>query len=194
MAEERFDLSYKGDLAPGADPASVRERLTAVFKLSAAGAERLFTGRPVILKRNADAVAAARFTEVFEQAGAILTVTPLTTESGSEAPDNDTDAASAPDRIPPPRQVSRDRATDAATLSLAAQDGFLEEPRTVNIAAFDTGGLNLVSGRRLEPGGLRAATHADPDTRHRLSLARRDGAADRAQRSRRLTHQPMSTA
>jgi hypothetical protein len=147
MAEERFDLSYKGDLAPGADPASVRERLTAVFKLSAAGAERLFTGRPVIVKRNVDAVAAARFTEVFEQAGALLTVTPLTTESGSEAPDNDTDAASAPDRIPPPQQVSRDRAVGAATLSLAAQDGFLEEPRTVNIAAFDTGGLNLVSGR-----------------------------------------------
>ncbi|CRI65759.1 conserved hypothetical protein [Thiocapsa sp. KS1] len=145
MAEERFDLSYKGDLAPGADPASVRERLTAVFKLNAAGAERLFTGRPVIVKRNADAVAAARFTEVFEQAGAILTVTPLTTESESEAPD--TVPASAPDRIPPPQQVSGDRASGAATLSLAAQDGFLEEPRTVNIAAFDTGGLNLVTGR-----------------------------------------------
>lgn len=147
MTEERFDLSYKGDLAPGADPASVRERLTAVFKLSAAGAERLFAGRPVIVKRNADAVAAARFTEVFEQAGAVLTVIPLATEAAPEVPGNDTDAAAAPERIQSPAQVSLDRGTDAATLSIAAQDGFLEAPRTVNIAAFDTGGLDLVSGR-----------------------------------------------
>jgi hypothetical protein len=55
MAEERFDLSYRGDLVPGADPARVRERLTAIFKLSDAGAQRLFTGRPVIVKRDADA-------------------------------------------------------------------------------------------------------------------------------------------
>ncbi|QVL51356.1 MAG: hypothetical protein KFB96_11710 [Thiocapsa sp.] len=147
MAEERFDLSYRGDLAPGADPARVRERLTALFKLSESGAERLFTGRPVIVKRNADAATTARFTEVFEQAGAILTVTPLDTEAQSRRSGNATDAVSASHRSPPSQPDSSD---DSATPPLAlatTQDGFLEPARTVNIAAFDTGELSLVSGQ-----------------------------------------------
>ncbi|EGV16365.1 hypothetical protein ThimaDRAFT_4310 [Thiocapsa marina 5811] len=153
MEEERFDLSYRGDLAPGADPARVRERLTALFKLSEAGSERLFTGRPVIVKRNADAVATARFTEIFEQAGAVLTVTPLDTQVQSRdsdrSPENATDTPSPPQRDPPSPPESTDRrSTDTRPLALATtQDGFLEPARTVNIAAFDTGELSLVSGQ-----------------------------------------------
>ncbi|SDW77067.1 hypothetical protein [Thiocapsa roseopersicina] len=153
MAEERFDLSYKGDLVPGADPARARERLTALFKLSEAGAERLFTGRPVIVKRNADAATAARFTEVFEQAGALLTVTPLDTlldtDALSPTSGNTTDAASAAHRNPPsPPESSDDSGIDTPPLALATtQDDFLEPTRTVNIAAFDTGELSLVSGQ-----------------------------------------------
>jgi hypothetical protein len=146
MAEKRFDLSYKGDLAPGADPARARERLTALFKLSEAGAERLFTGRPVIVKRNVDAATTARFTEVFEQAGALLTVTPLATEAPSG---NAPETAPASHRNPPPRpETSEDSGADAPPLSLATtRDDFLEPTRTVNIAAFDTGELSLVSGQ-----------------------------------------------
>ncbi len=151
MAEERFDLSYRGDLSPGADPAQVRERLTALFKLSEAGAERLFTGRPVIVKRNADAATVARFTEVFEHAGAVLTVTLLDKEAQPRASGTATDAASASHRSPSPRpESSDDTDNDSGTppLSLAAsQDDFLEPSRTVNIAAFDTGELSLVSGQ-----------------------------------------------
>ena len=153
MAEERFDLSYKGDLVPGADPALVRKRLTALFKLHEAGAERLFTGRPVIVKRNADAATAARFTEVFEHAGALLTVTPLDKPPGTEAqspkPGNATDAASATHRDPPsPPDSSDDGGSDAPPLSLATnRDDFLEPTRTVNIAGFDTGELSLVAGQ-----------------------------------------------
>lgn len=147
MAEERFDLSYRGDLTPGADPARVRERLTALFKLSETGAERLFTGRPVIVKRNADAATTARFTEVFEEAGALLTVTPLDTGSQWPPPDNATDAVSAAHRDPSPQS---DASEDSGTPPLAlatTQDDFLEPSRTVNIAAFDTGELSLVSGQ-----------------------------------------------
>ncbi|RKT43098.1 hypothetical protein [Thiocapsa rosea] len=155
MAEERFDLSYKGDLAPGADPARVRERLTALFKLSEAGAERLFTGRPVIVKRNADAATTARFTEVFEHAGARLTVTPLNTplntprntEAQPLTSGNATEAVSALHRDPSPQPDSPDDSANPPLSLATAQDGFLEPSRTVNIAAFDTGELSLVSGQ-----------------------------------------------
>jgi hypothetical protein len=149
MAEKRFDLSYQGDLTPGADPVRVRERLTALFKLSEAGAERLFAGRPVIVKRDVVAATAARFTEVFEHAGALLTVKPLNAEAPLQTSDNATDAASDSHPNPPSRpKSSEDAATDTPALALASShDDFLERSRTVNIAAFDTGELSLVSGQ-----------------------------------------------
>lgn len=139
MAEERFDLSYSGDLLRGAEPSEVRERLTAVFGLSEAGAMRLFTGQPVMVKRDANAETAARFGAVFSQAGAVLRITPAETYDEH----NDRASARVGGRLPTARSENGD--TDAASLALAADDGFLEEPCTVNIAAFDTRGLSLVS-------------------------------------------------
>jgi hypothetical protein len=135
MAEERFDLSYAGDLVPGADPTIVRERLTAAFKLSDQGIERLFTGQPVIVKRSADAATVARFERVFTQAGAILRIS--RTETPSDADDPEV----------APAQLAERPADSAAGLTLATDASFLEEPRTVNISRFDTGSLSLVSGQ-----------------------------------------------
>jgi hypothetical protein len=139
MAEERFDLSYSGGLLTGAEQSEVRERLTAVFGLSEAGAMRLFTGQPVMVKRDADAATAARFGAVFTQAGAILRITPV------ESYEENSAGASVRggDQLPTARSENGD--TDAASLALAADNGFLEQPCTVNIAAFDTRGLSLVS-------------------------------------------------
>jgi hypothetical protein len=134
MAEERFDLSYAGDLVPGADPAIVRERLTAAFKLSEQGVERLFTGQPVIVKRSADAATVARFEQVFAQAGAILRISRIETPSDAGDPE-----------VAPARPAERPL-DSAAGLTLATDASFLEEPRTVNISRLDTGSLSLVSG------------------------------------------------
>jgi hypothetical protein len=131
MAEERFDLSCAGDLAPGADPSIVRERLTGTFKLSEQGVERLFTGQPVIGKRSADTATVARFEQVFAQAGAILRISRI--ETPSDAGD--------PEVAPAERTID-----GTAGLTLATDPSFLEEPRTVNISGFDTGSLSLVSG------------------------------------------------
>jgi hypothetical protein len=130
MTDERFDLSYAGDLVPGADASIVRDRLTAVFKLSEQGIERLFTGQPVIVKRGADAATVARFEQVFAQAGAILRITRI------ETPSDEAD----------PEVALAERPIDsAAGLTLATDASFLEEPRTVNISRFDTGSLSLVT-------------------------------------------------
>jgi hypothetical protein len=141
MAEERFDLSYSGDLLPGADPAQVRERLTAIFKLSNAGGERLFTGRPVIVKRDADAETRTRYESIFRKAGALLRVTEVA------GPDREPSRATTSDADPSLSQERPSLGSSGAPLALSAQGGFLEEPRTVNIAAFGTGGLSLVTGR-----------------------------------------------
>ena len=135
MSDQRFDLTYKGLVAPGADPETARQRLTGVFKLSDKGAERLFTGRPVVVKRDVDAATAGRFKKIFAHAGAVLTITPVA-DSGSAAGQ---DLAAAP-----PPQAEAPRAD--APLSLAPQWGDLESPPAVAPPMLDLSYLSLVPG------------------------------------------------
>jgi hypothetical protein len=136
MSDERFDLSYLGLIAPGADPEQVRQRLRAVFKLTDKGTERLFTGRPVIVKRDVDFATAARFETIFAHAGATLTITPVDGPSGPDS-DDATDAAGPPARV---------RTIDTGHLSLAPQGGHLEEPPVGGGPDLDISYLSLVSG------------------------------------------------
>jgi hypothetical protein len=137
MADERFDLSYKGLIAPGADSDRARERLSAIFKLTAKGAERLFTGKPVIVKRNVDATTAAQFEKVFAHAGAVLTVTPV---EGTGLPE----AAVEPDSTEPPKPQGID--TSHLSLAPAPDPVYLEEPSTFVFPDLDLSHLSLVPG------------------------------------------------
>jgi hypothetical protein len=131
MADERFDLSYRGLIARGADPEDARRRLTAIFKLTDQGVERLFTGKPVIVKRNVDKAAAAQFEKIFSSAGAVLTVTPA--EGQEAAGSRSGEAQPAGHGAAPP-------------LSLAPQGGALEEPPSSVSAEVDISYLSLVPG------------------------------------------------
>lgn len=166
MAEERFDLTFSGGVVPGADPAAVRARLGALFKLDAQGVGRLFTGQPVVVKRGADAATRARFEQAFARAGAVLGVTLV------EAAQGGLGARSAHGGGPAPEAAQGGRDQGGHRLALATQGGFLEEPRTVDIAAFDTGSLSLVSGHQWDLADCEAPPEpvAIPDTGH-LSLA-----------------------
>lgn len=137
MAEQRYDLSYRGLITPGADPEETRRRLGAIFKLNASGLERLFTGKPVIVKRDVDAATVAQFERLFAQAGAELTVDPLDTG----APD------SAPGPVPPGEdEPAQGLDIDTSLLSLAPPGGVLEEPPPSVSLELDISYLSLVPG------------------------------------------------
>lgn len=140
MPERRFDLSYAGALAPGADPHQVRERLTALFKLTEEGAAHLFSGRPVIVRRAADEATRARLEQLFASAGALLRVVPVADSMPDSQPvvTGGTSGAVAgapgrPARYPP--------------LAIIPSDGDLEPRRRVDLDAFDTSRLSLVPGQ-----------------------------------------------
>jgi hypothetical protein len=138
VADERFDLSYRGLIAPGADPGDVRRRLTAIFKLTDQGVERLFTGKPVIVKRNVDAAIAAQFEKIFAHAGALLTVTPA--EEQESAGEAESPVAARSGEALPAGQG------DAPRLTLAPQGGVLGDPPSSASAEIDTSYLSLVPG------------------------------------------------
>lgn len=134
--DERFDLSYRGLIAPGADPEDTRRRLAAIFKLTEQGLERLFTGKPVIVKRDVDDATAAQFEKIFSNAGAVLTVTPV---EGS---------GPAGDPQPPgtARAASQAPGAQSSELALAPDGGDLEEPPPSVSIELDISYLSLVPG------------------------------------------------
>jgi hypothetical protein len=146
MAEERFDLSYKGDLAPGS-----RSRAGARAPDGALQAQRGRCRAPV--HRSAGDRQAQRGCRDHGTLYRGLRASrrpPDGDAAGHEAPSgNAPETAPGSHRNPPPRpESSDDSGADAPPLSLATtRDDFLEPTRTVNIAAFDTGELSLVSGQ-----------------------------------------------
>jgi hypothetical protein len=93
--DERYRLSFRGELLDGQDPATVRERVAALLKLDAGKAEALFSGRPVVLKRDADRQTAAKYQAAFRNAGAKLRVE-RAAEDATDAPPAPAPEAAAP--------------------------------------------------------------------------------------------------
>jgi hypothetical protein len=144
MADQRYDLSYRGLLRPGADPEETRRRLGAIFKLNEAGLERLFTGKPVVVKRDVDAATAAHFERLFAQAGAELSVVPL--DTGGPVPAVPPAVAPVSVSVAAAEVESQGLSIDISMLSLAPPGGVLEEPPPSVSLELDISYLSLVPG------------------------------------------------
>jgi hypothetical protein len=81
MMDEAYRLVFRGEVLEGQHPAVVRRRLIQALQLNDAQAEKLFGGHPVVVKKSADTATAARYQDLFKQAGARLRVMPLASES-----------------------------------------------------------------------------------------------------------------
>lgn len=83
--DEVYRLVFRGEVLEGQHPAVVRRRLAQAASFDDAVLDRLFSGRPVVLKRAADKATAARFQALFKKAGARLRVMPLEREGSAGA-------------------------------------------------------------------------------------------------------------
>jgi len=118
MADERFDIVFCGELVTGTDEATAKARLKQRFALTDDALAHLFQGRPVSVKRGVDAVAAARYRALFQEAGALVRIDPVA--AAAEVPVSDRQT----------RPPGADRESDASrptTLSLSTETGYLEE-------------------------------------------------------------------
>ena len=95
-----YKLIFRGDIVPGYAMADVRAKLKELFRLDDALLAKLFSGRPVAIKKNLDEATANKWCELLQAAGALVESVP---ESGSAPPAE----AAAPgqaraSRTPPP--------------------------------------------------------------------------------------------
>ncbi|EXJ13991.1 hypothetical protein [Imhoffiella purpurea] len=174
MAEQRFDIAFDGSTTADADPALARQRLQSLFKLDEAGIARLFSGKPVFIKRDVDASTAAQFEKVFSQLGAVVRLIPLHDGDGSAGPPPADTAESVPAPSPDDQAPEKDTsppAEDPLSLAPLTEDGFLEEPPAVKMPDLDLSHLSLVTGSdwTLEDCETSPSATRTPDTSH-LSL------------------------
>lgn len=71
---ETFNVIFRGDIAPGSTLAEVRERLRQHFNLDESRAAQLFSGRPVVVKKDLDQQRADQFCQLLAGMGAVAEV------------------------------------------------------------------------------------------------------------------------
>lgn len=144
MQPETLDVIFRGDIVLGHALDEVKARLQKLFKADAQKIDALFTGRPVILKRNLDPATAEKYRTVLRQAGAQVRLAPSGASQGAD----------------------KTRARPARGLSLAPVGGYLVSPqerRRLTPVAVDTSGLSARApdGELLDPHEREVLNHVD---------------------------------
>jgi hypothetical protein len=85
MAEERYNLVFRGEILEGHPIGRVQKKLRGLLKIDADEVSKLFQGRPMTLKRGVDRTTALRYKKAFEDAGARLRVVARKDLAGPEA-------------------------------------------------------------------------------------------------------------
>lgn len=155
MPTKRFDILFSGKLIDGQDPVVARERLRRLFKASDAHIDRLFSGKPVVVKKGVDIETAGKYRLAFRQAGALLDI-----RTSADAAQQPEPAATVPEAsgmtLAPPNTGSLEEFApklepvtlpDISSLDMSAAGAALDEAPTPAPPHIDTGGLSMVESR-----------------------------------------------
>ena len=127
MSEARFNVVFAGETVAGADPARVRENLAAAFKMDVSKVEALFSGKRVVVKKDADQATAMKFRAVMKQAGAVCDLERIGDEPPAAAP------VAAPAAAPAPAEPAA-RPAPVAETPAPVKGGSLETVGTIRMA------------------------------------------------------------
>ncbi|MDX1610221.1 MAG: hypothetical protein R3225_08890 [Halofilum sp. (in: g-proteobacteria)] len=120
MAEGEYQVVFRGELVGDRPEETVKQQLAALFKMPPEKVEALFSGKPVVVKRNLDQATARKFEAAFRKAGAVCELRGPQGGGSGEAP------AAAPEPTaadPQPRPAPQEQAgsgTGQRRASLAA--------------------------------------------------------------------------
>jgi hypothetical protein len=166
MSDERFEIAFSGQIIEGSDRETVKKNIGQIFKADSARLELMFSGRRVLIKREADEATAAKYRTAFGKAGAVCEVRSLSKENSNETePPEADESGSSPyvskypesDQVPQallndPLGVSADSIqsldADIAPVGSPMQHHITETPEP----SFDLGGLEVAPvGSTLSP-------------------------------------------
>lgn len=76
MSEECYEVVFRGDVLVGQSAIEVKQRLAQLFNTDAARIDQMFSGKPVVVKRNLDLETAERYQSTLLKAGALVDIRP----------------------------------------------------------------------------------------------------------------------
>ena len=185
---EQYDVYFRGDIAPGHQMVEVRQRLQALFKLDDERAAKLFSGRPLAIRRELDKGGAEQYRDSLLKAGALVELrsaasgevlaasspvappveTPSSDSSLSDSRLSDPGFDAAAAKLAPEPE-SAEAPTEAFSLAPAGADVLLPEERVVVEAVeVDTSALDLApaGGDLLKDDEKRVLEDLDIDLSH----------------------------
>ena len=116
---EAYNVIFRGQIIDGHSDADVKAKRAHLFKVDTARVEAMFSGKPVILKKNCDQATAIKMKTVLEKAGAVIEVHPAN-------PENTTSRAPQPSHsAPKPNPFLND---DGSPVNRAAQPAAKKNP------------------------------------------------------------------
>lgn len=169
MAEREFQVVFHGELTGELPEEAVKRNLAGLFRLSAERAEKLFSGRPVVIKRGVDETTARKYEAAFRKAGAVCELRPAGEGARAEASAGETatggggGATAAGTGAAPARGASSATAAagdphgtvlhptvppDPGSLALDDSDTPIQPPGKGSPPAIDTSGLELATDDR----------------------------------------------
>ncbi len=106
MPDDSYQIIFSGDIIEGRERSDVKRKLQSILKLDGKGIERLFTGKPVVIRKNVPRETAEKFAGAFEKAGAVCRTEPPLAEppgvKSAEASLPSTEPPGAKGAAPPP--------------------------------------------------------------------------------------------
>lgn len=182
MAEGEFQVIFRGELVGDRPEETVKQQLAALFRMPESKVEALFSGKPVVVKRNLDEATARKFEAAFRKAGAVCELRgPGSDVSGAAAEGTREPAQAGPASASAATEPSAAAGTTAPASATAAagdpnntvldlrvpetlegleidsSDAPLAPPEDKAIPEIDTSELNLA-----EPGGNLAEPKKQP--------------------------------
>jgi len=85
MSGNTFGVIFSGKIVEGASADQVKQNVAKLFKVEVANIERLFTGKPVVLKKGLNEETARKYQQALRKAGAICAVADAAKSKGSAA-------------------------------------------------------------------------------------------------------------
>lgn len=99
MAEGQFEVVFRGEITGDQPVEAVKQHLATLFRMPAERVEALFSGKPIVVKKNIDEATARKLEQAFQRAGAACEVRSSPDARRAEAttpPPADADASAAP--------------------------------------------------------------------------------------------------
>ena len=151
-SEAKFDLLFRGDIAPGNSVDKVRERVAESFNLDQAAIDQLFSGAVISLKRNVDRATAERIYQRLSDAGAVANIVPSVSGSGSNEFGNNESGNKEQDSSDPDTQSNRFTLAPLGSDVSDTADTAEDQPSNVSIdhLGLEPVGSNIVEQEERE--------------------------------------------